>query len=196
MHDSDSGKPCASGGGAFRSGGRGGPGRRYFGRGSVKFALLELLSGGPMHGYQMMKALEERSDGHYTPSAGSIYPTLAMLEDRGWIVSEEADGKKIYRPTAEGEAALHDWRQRDDRPREDADSAPPRERRLADGFELIRLMTKAEKRAAVHPDSAARYQRFLDGAIRELRAMLAEARAEGRRDAEDGGRDARSGPVL
>src|SRR5579863_4637910 len=62
-----------------------GEGQRFFGRGDVKFALLELLQERPMHGYEMMKALEERSGGFYTPSPGSIYPTLQMLEEGGYV---------------------------------------------------------------------------------------------------------------
>src|SRR5262245_17962661 len=59
-----------------------GGGKRFFGRGDLKYALLELLQERPMHGYEMMKALQERTGGLYTPSAGSVYPTLQMLEDR------------------------------------------------------------------------------------------------------------------
>ncbi|HYT41665.1 MAG TPA: PadR family transcriptional regulator, partial [Methylomirabilota bacterium] len=73
---------------------RGGP--RFFERGDVKYALLNLLQERPMHGYEMMKALEERSGGFYVASAGSIYPTLQMLEDRGLITSNQAEGKKVY----------------------------------------------------------------------------------------------------
>ncbi len=83
-----------------------GEGRRFFGRGDVKFALLELLRERPMHGYEMMKALEEKSGGFYTPSAGTIYPTLQMLEDRNLVTSNEADGKKVYSITDAGRAFL------------------------------------------------------------------------------------------
>src|SRR5207237_10477792 len=77
----------------FDPDGPGGPGRRFFGRGDLKFALLELLRERPMHGYEMMKALEERSGGFYVPSPGSIYPTLQMLEDRGLVSANEVEGK-------------------------------------------------------------------------------------------------------
>ena len=88
-------------GGSF---GPGGDGPRFFGRGDVKFALLELLQERPMHGYEMMKALEEKSGGFYSPSAGSIYPTLQMLEDRGFVTSNDVEGKKVYTITDEGRA--------------------------------------------------------------------------------------------
>ncbi|MBW7477560.1 PadR family transcriptional regulator [Paenibacillus oenotherae] len=88
--------------GHYRGGGR----RRYFGRGGVKFALLELLTQQSMHGYQMMKALEEQSGGLYIPSAGTIYPTLQMLEDRSLITVYENEGKKVYQITDEGRSLL------------------------------------------------------------------------------------------
>ncbi|GKU75938.1 PadR family transcriptional regulator [Paenibacillus sp. L3-i20] len=85
-------------------------GRRYFTRGGVKFALLELLQGEPMHGYQMMKHLEEQSGGTYKPSAGSIYPTLQMLRDQGYVSSSKQDGKKIFEITEEGCSYLQEER--------------------------------------------------------------------------------------
>ncbi|MFE1627296.1 PadR family transcriptional regulator [Brevibacillus reuszeri] len=86
----------------YRHGGRGGRGKRFFGRGDVKFALLELLATEPMHGYQMMKGLEEKTGGLYSPSPGSIYPTLQMLEDRELVSSEVVSGKKTYSITEAG----------------------------------------------------------------------------------------------
>jgi len=83
-----------------------GRGRRFFGRGDLKFALLELLIERPMHGYEMMKALQERSGGMYTASPGSVYPTLQMLEDRDFVTVSEADGKKVYTITDAGRAFL------------------------------------------------------------------------------------------
>jgi hypothetical protein len=59
-----------------------------------------------MHGYEMMKALEERAGGFYTPSAGAIYPTLQLLEDRGWVTSQTVDAKKVYTITDAGRQAL------------------------------------------------------------------------------------------
>src|SRR5581483_12129806 len=91
-----------------------GPGARFFGRGDVKYALLELLQERPMHGYEMMKALEEKSGGFYVPSAGSIYPTLQMLEDRGLVTVAEAEGKKVYSITDTGRAFLAEHQKEDD----------------------------------------------------------------------------------
>jgi len=81
--------------------GRGGPRAR---RGDVRAAVLALLADRPMHGYEMIKEIEERTDGAWTPSAGSIYPTLQMLEDEGLIRGEEADGKRRFTLTDTGRA--------------------------------------------------------------------------------------------
>jgi len=89
-------------------------GHRFFGRGDVKFALLELLRERPMHGYEMMKALEEKTGGFYSPSAGTIYPTLQMLEDRNLVTSNEAEGKKVYSITDAGRAFLEEQQKNSD----------------------------------------------------------------------------------
>jgi DNA-binding PadR family transcriptional regulator len=84
-------------------------GRRFFMRGGVKYALLELLGEQPMHGYEMMKRLEEQSGGTYKPSPGSIYPTLQMLRDQGFVASHKhSDGKKIFSITEEGKIFLQE----------------------------------------------------------------------------------------
>jgi len=91
---------------------RGGP--RMFGRGDLKYALLRLLQERPMHGYEMIRELEERSSGFYTPSAGAVYPTLQLLEDRGWVTSQSVEGKNVYTITDTGRQALEEQRQRAD----------------------------------------------------------------------------------
>jgi DNA-binding PadR family transcriptional regulator len=80
--------------------------RRFFEPGEVRLAVLSLLAEGPKHGYELIKQFEIRSGGLYRASAGTIYPTLQLLEDEGLIRSETADGKKVYRITAEGTAEL------------------------------------------------------------------------------------------
>jgi len=83
-----------------------------FERGGLKYALLELLQERPKHGYEMMKELEERMGGFYAPSAGAIYPTLQLLEDRGWVSVETVEGKKIYTITDAGRQATQENAQR------------------------------------------------------------------------------------
>jgi DNA-binding PadR family transcriptional regulator len=93
-------------GGPEGPGGPGGPWGRRFGRGDVKYLLLDLLRERPMHGYEMIKELENRHGGRYVPSPGSIYPTLQLLEDRAFVTSTTIDGKRIYTITDAGKAFL------------------------------------------------------------------------------------------
>ena len=72
------------------------------GRGDVRAAVLALLAEGPMHGYQIIREIEERSGGSWKPSPGSVYPTLQLLADEGLISSEESNGRKTYSLTDAG----------------------------------------------------------------------------------------------
>ncbi|MDQ0756613.1 hypothetical protein QFZ61_002600 [Arthrobacter sp. B3I4] len=72
------------------------------GRGEVRSAILALLAERPMHGYQIIREIEERSSGSWKPSAGSVYPTLQLLADEGFIRAEESNGRKIYSLTEAG----------------------------------------------------------------------------------------------
>lgn len=72
------------------------------GRGDVRAAVLALLAEKPMHGYQIIHEIEERSGGTWKPSPGSVYPTLQLLADEGIIGAEESNGRKTYSLTDEG----------------------------------------------------------------------------------------------
>ena len=84
----------------------GGERRRLFDHGDLRFILLSMIATKPSHGYDLIKALEERMGGGYSPSPGVIYPTLTMLEEQGFARITAEDGKKLYHATAEGEAFL------------------------------------------------------------------------------------------
>jgi DNA-binding PadR family transcriptional regulator len=73
-------------------------------RGDVRAAILLALADEPMHGYQIMQQLEQRSGGAWRPSPGSVYPTLQLLEDQGLIKGEEAEGKRVFSLTEAGAA--------------------------------------------------------------------------------------------
>jgi DNA-binding PadR family transcriptional regulator len=95
-----------------------GEGRRRR-RGDVRAAILGLLAERPMHGYEMIQELEARTSGAWRPSAGSIYPTLQLLEDEGLIVGEESDGRRRFALTDAGrdEAGRHErppWEEPDE----------------------------------------------------------------------------------
>ncbi|MCD0450222.1 PadR family transcriptional regulator [Actinocorallia sp. API 0066] len=83
-----------------RPGGRRGRARR----GNVKAALLALLTDRPMHGYEMISELENRTNGVWRPSPGSVYPTLQLLEDEGLVTSAEQSGKRLFTITEQGTA--------------------------------------------------------------------------------------------
>ncbi len=82
----------------------GGRGRRR--RGDVRVALLLLLAEEPRNGYQLMQEIEERSDGRWRPSPGSVYPTLQQLEDQGLIRPTDRDGTKLFELTDAGREHL------------------------------------------------------------------------------------------
>jgi len=115
----DDGAPCNRGvrahhGGFGRHGfrgpfgphGFGGPGGGRARRGDIRTAVLRLLAEQPMHGYQIIQELSTRSGGAWSPSAGSVYPTLQLLADEGLIVAEETGGKKVFSLTEAGTAAV------------------------------------------------------------------------------------------
>lgn len=102
--------------GAWAGRGRGGPGRggrrrsQMFESGEVKFVILRLLNEKPRHGYEVIRALEEKFGGFYTPSPGTVYPTLQLLEDEGYVRVVDTDGKKVYHVTPEGAKYLEEHR--------------------------------------------------------------------------------------
>ncbi|MDQ0468659.1 PadR family transcriptional regulator [Labrys wisconsinensis] len=80
---------------------------RLFDYGELRLLLLAMIAERPRHGYELIKAIEERFGGSYVPSPGVIYPTLAWLDDMGYAALEaEAAGRRLCRITAEGEAFL------------------------------------------------------------------------------------------
>src|SRR5262245_12864412 len=95
----------------FGGGGRGGRGDflrpgRMLGDGELKLIVLSLLEQAPRHGYDIIRALEERSSGAYSPSPGVVYPTLTFLEEAGYATSASEGNKKVFTITAEGRAHL------------------------------------------------------------------------------------------
>ena len=101
--------------GARGFGGWGGPGRgrgrrQMFESGEIKFVILRLLKEKPRHGYEVIKALEEKMGGCYTPSPGTVYPTLQLLEDEGYVKGVDVGGKKVYEVTPEGDKYLEEHR--------------------------------------------------------------------------------------
>jgi DNA-binding PadR family transcriptional regulator len=77
-------------------------------RGDVRAAILALLAEEPMHGYQIITELTERSGGVWSPSPGSVYPTLQALEDQGLVTADKSEGRRVFSLTAEGRTAAEE----------------------------------------------------------------------------------------
>jgi DNA-binding PadR family transcriptional regulator len=83
---------------------------QVFESGEMKYVILRLLREKPSHGYELIKAMEDRFGGWYSPSPGTVYPTLQLLEDQGYVRVVETEGRKTYHITPEGEAFLDEHR--------------------------------------------------------------------------------------
>jgi DNA-binding PadR family transcriptional regulator len=124
----------------FGFGGRGPRGRgRKARRGDIRTAALLLLAEEPRNGYQIMQEVEERSDGAWRPSPGSVYPALQQLEDEGLIRSHEGEGRKLFELTDEGRKVV------DERA---ADARPPWELAGADVSDQMRELGKLIREVA------------------------------------------------
>lgn len=100
------GLPGLAGGGRHhgRGGGRRGGRHRLFDYGEMRLLVLNLIGEKPTYGYELIKTIEDKFAGSYTPSPGVIYPTLSWLEEAGYIRPAEDEGRKTYQITPEGEA--------------------------------------------------------------------------------------------
>jgi DNA-binding PadR family transcriptional regulator len=95
--------PGAGGGDWFRVG-------RMLAQGDLKLLALALIAEQPRHGYELIKLIEEKTSGCYSPSPGVIYPTLTFLEEAGYVTAESEGAKKRYTITEEGRAYLKENR--------------------------------------------------------------------------------------
>lgn len=91
-------------GGNFRIG-------RMLASGDLRLVALYLIEQQPRHGYDLIKAIEEKSGGFYSPSPGIVYPALTFLEEAGYVTSQADGNKKLYTITEEGRAHLGDNRE-------------------------------------------------------------------------------------
>lgn len=176
----------------FGPGGRGPGGPRFMGRGDLKYVLLGLLRERPMHGYEMMKQLEEQASGFYTPSAGAIYPTLQLLEDRGWVTSETVDGKKIYTITDAGRQELEAQSQRAEAFRGGPfgwgghhgrggpfghQAQPELDALRREGMEVARLMMASVMASGGDPEKLAKLRAIIEKTRNNLQEFLGQAQA-------------------
>ncbi len=151
-----------------------GGGRPRSRRGDVRFAVLSLLAEQPMHGYQMINVLAERSGGAWRPSPGSIYPTLQQLEDEGLVVVTEQEGRRTFALTDAGRAEVERASAGRRAPWEelaDEDGAPARSLR-ATAFQVMAAVMQVA--GAGDEGQVARAERLLKDTRKSLYRLLAE----------------------
>jgi DNA-binding PadR family transcriptional regulator len=150
------------------------PGERFFGRGDLKYVILDLLKDQPRHGYDIIRALEERMRGRYRPSPGSVYPTLQMLEDLGYVTSSQQEGKKVYSITEEGRRYLTEQASTIDDIRSritagwDAAQRPEVSDLMHELQQLARALFRHGAKGALHDPER----------LKKLREIVSKARAE------------------
>jgi DNA-binding PadR family transcriptional regulator len=145
----------------------GGGRRRRMRRGDVRAAVLVLLDEGPMTGYALMSEIERRSEGAWRPSPGSVYPTLALLEDEGLIRAQPGEGRTPYELTEDGKAHVEEYREQLGEPWT----------KSAEGFGESRL----ELRSLIGQLGAASFQVAIagdDAQIDRAKGILARARRD------------------
>lgn len=161
--------------------GEGGPsprGGRVFGHGGLRFVLLQLIADKSSHGYELIKAIEDRLGGVYSPSPGTVYPTLTLMEELGYLTVEEADtgGRKRYRITDAGQVFLTENRVTVDammaRMNSGVDGAgpragrPPQVMRAIENLKLAMRMRLSGE--ALTPAQANAFAAVLDSAAQQL----------------------------
>ena len=141
-------------------------------RGAIKGSVLRMLAERPMHGYELISEFEERTGGRWRPSPGSVYPTLAQLEDEGLVRAVDDDGKKRYELTDAGRTWLDEHA--------DDEQTPPWERagRVAAatcaGWPARSSASCDSSAASARPPSSTRRRRSSARTRAELYAVLAE----------------------
>jgi DNA-binding PadR family transcriptional regulator len=150
-----------------------GRGGRSVRRGNVRFAILSVLQDRPMHGYEVIQELDSRTQGRWRPSAGSVYPTLQLLEDQALVTSEEVDGRRTYSLTDEGKQAAEEhpltaWLES-----ETATESPDIRRLAASVMEAV-----MQVRRIGTPESNEAAREILTDARRRLYRLLADDEGE------------------
>ncbi len=143
------------------------------GRGDIRTAILVALTTEPMHGYQIIQAIEASTNGAWKPSPGSIYPTLQLLADEGLVSSEQVGERKVYSLTDSGREAAAEF---------SAGPQPWQPRRSWDAERHTALPKAGAKLAqaiaqVAHggtPEQAERAVAVIDEARRKVYAILAE----------------------
>ena len=147
---------------------------RIFEQGDLKYVILRLLEEKPRHGYEVIKELEDRFGGAYSPSPGTVYPTLTMLEDIGYAsVASDDGGRKVYSITDAGRAYLAEHS-------ETVDSIFERIARFVEGFFDEPMMELNHAMRRLGRTAYARATRDLSDTerVRRIREILDRAAAD------------------
>jgi DNA-binding PadR family transcriptional regulator len=142
-------------------------------RGDVRAAILLLLDEAPRNGYQVMQELEERSDGMWRPSPGSVYPALQLLADEGLVRGESREGSTVYELTDEGKKHVEDNRESFGTPWQQAEEGVPGD--VRDLFRLAMAVGMATRQVAQTATTAQRKEaaEILTETRRRLYGILA-----------------------
>ena len=151
-----------------------------FEQGDLKYVILRLLDEKPRHGYDIIKELEQRFGGAYSPSPGTVYPTLTMLEDLGYArATLEEGGKKIFEITDEGRAHLAEHRSTVDDIFERIAQFTGQlfgggMGELHEAFKTLGRVTYMTARARRDPEQLRKIQEILERASREIEGLKTE----------------------
>lgn len=149
-----------------------------FQKGDLKYIILDLVKDKPRYGYEVIRALEERSHGFYAPSPGTVYPTLQMLEEMSYVISEQRDGKKVYTITEEGlnylkkqeefteeiKSQMHDWW--------NPDEIKEIKETMQEFGRLARMVSRQARK--VSPDKMRRIRQVISSAGKDIDKILSD----------------------
>jgi DNA-binding PadR family transcriptional regulator len=164
-----------------------GEGAERLERGLLRFIVLDVLHDGPRHGYEIIKELEERTHGRYSPSPGTMYPTLQHLSDLGLITSDQEGDRRVYRLTEAGRA---EWSERAEHVKgfwARFSGSPSAESQtelafLADELQELTRTVWGRLRPAIHRGDFERIRQVrlaLERCKNEIRSIIAAGSAEG-----------------
>jgi DNA-binding PadR family transcriptional regulator len=148
-----------------------------FEKGDIKYVILDLLRERSSYGYEIIHALEERFGGLYTPSAGTVYPTLQMLEEMGYVTSAQTDGRRVFTITPAGIQFLEDQKSQvaDVQKRMsgwwDRRSSSEEMHEVIDLLHAMRKLLK-HRRRDMDPAKIAQLRAVIERANRDIEALL------------------------
>jgi DNA-binding PadR family transcriptional regulator len=150
-----------------------------FERGDIKYMILDSLRERPSYGYEIMRALEDRFGGLYSPSAGTVYPTLQMLEEMGYVTSAQSEGRKIYTITPAGLKFLEEQKTHMQDVRERMSGWWDRKSSSVEVHDMVdrmkdMLKTVKHNRRNINPEKLRKIREVLDRAQREIEELLKE----------------------